>query len=101
METKKESEAKVFLFSKPHWPDHCDIVTNVQSRKEFLKRRGLWFKCEEKHLVKDCRKRGCFQCKGSHHVSIHKERKQRNNVLAPIAGVSGDTFPGDCVMPLI
>ena len=52
-------------------------------------------------MVKDCRKRGCFQCKGNHHVSIHEERKQRTNVLAPIADVSRYAFSGDCVMPLI
>ena len=98
---QKRAKPRCFYCSNLHWPDHCDIVTNVQSRKEFLKRRGLCFKCGEKHLVKDCRKTGCFQCKCNHHVSIHEERKQRTNVLAPIADVSGYTFSGDCVMPLI
>ena len=34
-------------------------------------------------------------------MSIHEERKQRTNVLAAIVDVSGYTFSGDCVMPLI
>ena len=34
-------------------------------------------------------------------MSIHEERKQRTNALAPIADVSGYTFSGYCVMPLI
>ena len=34
-------------------------------------------------------------------MSIHEERKQRTNVLAPIADVGGYTFSGDFVMPLI
>ena len=98
---KERAKPRCFYCSDPHWPDHCDIVTNVQSRKEFLKRRGLCFESGEKHLVKDCRKRCCLQCKGNHHLSIHEERKQRTNVLAPIADVGGYTFSGDCVMPLI
>ena len=97
---KERAKPRCLYCSNPHCPDHFDIVTNVQSRKGFLKRRGLCFKCGQKHLVKDCRKRGCFQSKGNHHVSISVETKQRTNVLTPTADVCGCTFFGDCVMPL-
>ena len=98
---KEKAKPRCFYCPRSHWPDHCDTITDVQARKDFLKKRGLCFKCGEKHMVKDCRRRGCFQCKGNHHVSIHEDRKQKNDVSSSTADVSGYTFSGDCVMPLI
>ena len=69
------SQPRCFYCPKQHWPDQCDAITDVVRRKEFLKRRGLCYKCGDKHMVKDCVKRGCFRCKGNHHVSIHEDRK--------------------------
>ena len=98
---REKAKPRCFYCPRSHWPDHCDTITAVHERKDFLKKRGLCFKCGEQHMVKDCKKRGCFQCRGNHHVSIHEERKQKIHVPLPAADISGYTFSGDCVMPLI
>ena len=49
-------------------------------------------------MVKDCKKKGRFQGRGNHHVSINKDRKQKTHVSSPAAGISGYTFAGDFVI---
>ena len=96
------SQPRCFYCPKQHWPDQCDAITDVVRRKEFLKRRGLCYKCGDKHMVKDCVKRGCFCCKGNHHVSIHEDRKCKTNPgETETEDVIGYTLSGQCVMPLI
>lgn len=50
----------------------------VQERREFLRSRGICFKCcEEKHLAKDCQKRiKCNICKEpGHATALHVEKR--------------------------
>ena len=96
------SQPRCFYCPKQHWPDQCDAITDVVRQKEFLKRRGLCYKCGDKHMVKDCVKCGCFRCKGNHHVSIHEDRKcKTNSGETETEDVIGYMLSGQCVMPLI
>ena len=50
----------------------CQTVTNVNSRKQILRRNGRCFLCLRKnHIASKCTSNGkCFKCSGRHHVSI-------------------------------
>ena len=55
-----------------HFPDKCDVVTNIETRKALLKSQRRCFNCTKKgYNFKTCRsKKTCFKCKGKHHTSI-------------------------------
>ena len=55
-----------------HFPDKCDVVTNIETRKALLKSQRSCFNCTTKgHNLKNCRsKKTCFKCKEKHHTSI-------------------------------
>ena len=36
----------------------------------------MCYKCDENHLMRNCKKRGCLICKGSHHSSLHEDRSR-------------------------
>ena len=50
----------------------CQAVTNVNLRKQILRRNGRCFLCLRKnHIASKCTSNGkCFRCSGRHHVSI-------------------------------
>ena len=85
-----------FYCPNNHWPDQCNIITKAKDRKEFLKKRGLCFECGENHLMRDCKKRGCFICKGSHHSSLHEERSRNDGGSLTVL-----TPSEECILPLI
>ena len=49
--------------------------------------------------MKDCNKRGCFICKGSHHSSLHEERGEKESENTSLN--CGYTPSGECALPLI
>ena len=55
-----------------HFPDKCDVVTNIETRKALSKSQRRCFNCNKKgHNVKNCRsKKTCIKCKEKHHTSI-------------------------------
>ena len=55
-----------------HLPEKCDTVTQIESRKQALRRSGQCFMCLRRgHLARDCRSSSrCQICKGRHHSSI-------------------------------
>ena len=55
-----------------HFPDKCDVVTNIETTKALLKSQRRCFNCTKKgHNLKNCRsKKTCFKCKEKHHTSI-------------------------------
>jgi len=66
--------------SKLHPPSNCDIVPQIEARKQLLRRSGRCYCClKQGHLSRDCRSRiRCRTCGGRHHPSIcdHNKAKQ-------------------------
>ena len=58
--------------NQPHPPSDCNTVTQVEARKQLLRRNGRCFSCLRRgHLSRDCRSTNrCCRCKGHHHTSI-------------------------------
>ena len=96
--TSTKRGPRCFYCPDKHWPDKCDKVTDPKERKEFLKKRGLCYKCGQSHLVKDCSRRGCFICKGNHHSSLHVEKEKESEHGSLNCGY---TPSGECALPLI
>ncbi|CAB3979174.1 PREDICTED: uncharacterized protein LOC107346460, partial [Paramuricea clavata] len=62
---------------KAHASFKCDVITNVQARKELLKKEGRCYVCLRKsHLAKDCNGKSCFKCNKRHHPSISEQAPQ-------------------------
>jgi hypothetical protein len=62
---------------KAHTSFKCDVITNVQARKELLKKEGRCYVCLRKsHLAKDCNGKSCFKCNKRHHPSICEQAPQ-------------------------
>ena len=57
---------------KLHLPVNCDVVSEVEARKQVLRHSGRCFSCLRKgHLSRDCRSRNrCRTCGRRHHSSI-------------------------------
>ena len=55
-----------------HFPDKCDVVANIETRKALLKSQRKCFNCTKKgHNFKNSRsKKTCSKCKEKHHTSI-------------------------------
>ena len=94
--TSEKRGPHCFYCPNKHWPDQCNVITDTKERKEMLKKRGLCFKCGENHLMKDCKKRGCFICKGNHHSSLHEERSRNEG-----GNLTGFTPSEECILPLL
>ena len=73
---------------KPHPPSKCTTVTQVEARKQILKRSGRCFCCLKRgHLSRKCRSSiRCSNCKARHHTSISPGR--------PIQQLSSDAPSG-------
>ena len=63
-----------------HSPSQCRIVTNVNSRKDILRKSAKCFVClNSGHLAKDCSVNYiCRKCNGRHHVSICNRKSEGN-----------------------
>ena len=57
---------------KDHFPTNCDVVPEVDARKQILRKSGRCFSCLRKgHLSRNCRTtHRCRKCNGRHHTSI-------------------------------
>ena len=57
---------------QPHASNKCKTVSDVQARKEILRKNGRCYVCLKKcHLSRDCPSQNkCFRCNGWHHISI-------------------------------
>lgn len=60
-----------------HSPTECTVVTEVDTRKQLLRKAGRCYSCLLKgHLYRDCRTSNrCRTCQGKHHTSICVTRK--------------------------
>lgn len=71
--------------NKPHNPSDCNTVTQVEARKQSLRRNGRCFSCLRKgHLSRDCRSTyRCCTCRGHHHTSICSSLVQSQTSSGP------------------
>ena len=56
-----------------HFSDKCNLISDVEARKGFLRKAGKCFLClRSGHVLRDCdRKKSCYYCKKfSHHSAI-------------------------------
>ena len=83
------------LFCKgAHRASDCRVVTNVDQRKDILKKQGRCFICLRRggHMARNCdSKIQCFGCQGRHHLAVCDGGKSR---------VSGNSaMEGACNLP--
>ena len=62
----------VFYCNSDHLTNSCDIVKDVQARKDILRRAGRCYIClRRNHISKNCRSAlKCGKCQGRHHETI-------------------------------
>ena len=67
-----------------HWSDKCNVVTDVQARKDMLKKANRCFMClKTDHISRNCQKtKPCFYCKKLHNSAICSEKTNRGTKAA-------------------
>ncbi|CAB3997366.1 G2 M phase-specific E3 ubiquitin- ligase [Paramuricea clavata] len=57
---------------KEHTSASCFVVTDIEARKQILRKQGRCFLClKRNHIARDCESRYmCKYCSGKHHVSL-------------------------------
>ncbi|XP_066910906.1 uncharacterized protein [Clytia hemisphaerica] len=70
-----------------HKSHNCRTVSNIEARKQIIRRKGLCFVCLEKgHLSKNCRRNfTCFKCGKKHHTSLCFGKKTERTEIKPAA----------------
>ena len=75
----------MFRKCEDHYSDECRTITDIDTRREILKKRNICFKClKPGHIKKNCRNKiKCFRCKaeGNHHTALYypKNYSQHTN----------------------
>ena len=74
----------VYCDDKKHIPSRCNLITNVETRKNLLKNQGRCFICLSKgHASKTCKANySCVKCKKRHHVSICSAENDKRKINA-------------------
>ena len=75
-----------------HYHDKCNVVTELERRKEMVRKHRLCFKClMSGHPIRKCMSKGrCYQCKStSHHTAICE--KDQNHQTRTNENVTEDT----------
>ena len=73
---KKDKKTKknlcIFCDSNKHNLAKCNLVTDVNVRKNILKNKGRCFKCTKtNHVAKECKSNiKCFECGKDHHAAV-------------------------------
>ena len=65
-----------------HWSDKCDVITDTEARKIYLKNNKRCLNClREGNLSNKCLKtKGCYYCKGIHNSAICNKREERETI---------------------
>ena len=76
-----------------HQSISCTVVTDINARKEVLRKSGRCYVCLRKHHIsRDYRSSGsCSECRGRHHVTIRPRTSSRANDGPP--GASPGPMP--------
>ena len=90
-ELKSQKSRSVYcLGEEDHLPSRCSKVTNINSRKDVLRKFSKCFIClKSGHLAKNCSsKYVCHNCNQRHHISIcTKDENKNENGLVTHVGV--------------
>ena len=82
---------------QPHTSNSCTNVTEVDARKQILRKSGRCFCCLKRgHLSRDCRSsHKCPKCTGRHHISIcPRSYTCDSNQRTTTTGASQPALPG-------
>ena len=92
--TDKRRPANCIFCRGNHSFSECKIVTNLDDRKNALKKQGRCFRCTLKgHLSRQCDKLiKCHHCSGNHHLAVCEQRFRKLTL-----NVSGNS-PKETVM---
>ena len=76
--SQKQTRISCMFCKGDHYSDKCTVVTNITTRREFLRRSGKCFNClKPGHMARNCEKeKVCFYCKEKGHNSALCERKE-------------------------
>ena len=74
LHTQARLKKCVFCKCEDHYSDQCRIITDIDTRREILKKENICFKClKPGHIKKNCRNKiKCFRCKAeeNHHTAL-------------------------------
>ena len=93
--TNPSSFMKCLFCDKKHKSEKCRIVTEIQVRKNILKKKKLCFVCLKPHHVsKDCKSKiSCYNCKKRHHAAVcSRENPEGDASLTTVANSQGDVL---------
>ena len=81
--------------NRPHAPSDCNAVTQVEARRQILRRGGRCYICLRRgHLNRDCRSRmRCPTCKGRHHLSICERKPEALPPSKPTPSINMTSGP--------
>ena len=73
-----ESKFSCVFCHQKYKPQHCKIVTKIETRKSILRKKGKCFLClRDGHVLRNCTQSfTCFKCEGKLHISICDEEKR-------------------------
>ena len=91
--TSNSGPVRCAFCEQGHISSLCTIVTDVNARKEALRKSGRCYVCLRKgHISRDCRSTGsCSKCRGRHHKTICP-RKNETTTNPPAASL-GPVLP--------
>ena len=86
---------KCLFCDKKHESEKCHIVTEIQARKNILKKKKLCFVClKPHHVAKDCKSKiSCYNCKKRHHVAVCSHKNPEGDASSTtVANSQGDVL---------
>ena len=83
--SNRPTEMRCVYCKNSHYSATCDKVTDVNERKNILRRdRRCFLYLQTNHRIKECRNnRSCHKCSGRHHRSLTPSQ-ETNETIAPI-----------------
>ena len=93
--TNPSSFMKCLFCDKKHKSEKCRIVTEIQARKNILKKKKLCFVClKPHHAAKDCKSKiSWYNCKKRHHAAVcSPENPEGDASLTTVANSQGDVL---------
>ena len=93
--TNLSSFMKRLFCDKKHKSERCRIVTEIQARKNILKKKKLYFVClKPHHVAKDCKSKiSCYNGKKRHHAAVcSRENPEGDANLTAVANSQGDVL---------